>query len=244
MLRDTNNVAVTLREIEYSIRIRDKNTSFVDLRDILRSELTKFTVAEHFIDNENPIREFLQSNIERSLIVKDDTRIYFLGYSETDGSLKIDFTLLIVANSANYAPIRKSLDSLVKDTIAQYFEEILERHMPVNISVQANDKEVTTLSDTEGSQGKKPRQLRDTFTRIAAIAALVISLGVGGMYAYNMISANMQRETTKLREEYIDLMIQKKIIEAVKSQEFTVNLYKIADTAGMAGNSSVPVRNK
>jgi len=62
MLRITNKASLTIREIEYSIRIRDKETSFEELRDLLRSELTKYGERNRRIRQEsaNPIQEFLR----------------------------------------------------------------------------------------------------------------------------------------------------------------------------------------
>lgn len=69
MPRINDNAALTVREIEYSIQIRDKDKSFVELRDVLRSELTRFDdpLRRRKSDTENPIREFLRTNIERSI---------------------------------------------------------------------------------------------------------------------------------------------------------------------------------
>jgi len=234
MLRFNNKVSLTIREIEYSIRIRDKETSFLELRDLLKSELTKFSANSRRVRNEagNPIQEFLRSNIERSIITRENTQIYFINYKEKEGSLRIDFTLLVITNSINFAPTRQALDYLIKDTIVDYFEEILEKHIPVNITVQANDKEIVNFADSVAGVKKPQRAGRDIFTRTLAIAALVVSLGIGGVFAYKMLNTKTQSENARLKEEYIDLLLEKKIIEAVKDQKFTINLYKIADTAG------------
>jgi hypothetical protein len=236
MLRITNKVSLTIREIDYSIRIRDKETSFLELRDLLKSELTKFSTSSRRIRNEagNPIQEFLRSNIERSIITRENTQIYFINYKEKDGSLRIEFTLLVITNSINYAPTRQALDYLIKDTIVDYFEEILGKHIPVNITVEVNDKEIVDFADSSIGVKQSHRPRRDLFTRTVAIAALSVSLALGGAFAYKMLNTNPQTENAKLKEEYIDLLLEKKIIEAVKDQKFTIKLYKIADTAGSA----------
>ena len=245
MPRINDNAAVTIREIEYSIQIKDKDTSFLELREILRSELTKFgdITKRYRPETENPIQEYLRTNIERSIIVQGNTRIYFLDYKEREGSLKIEFTLLVITNSANFTQIRQSLDNVVKDTIADYFEELLERHIPINITVQANNTEIVTIGDSLTGEKKPERTKRDLFTRTAAIIALVISLSLAGAYTYKMITQNSQAENAKLKEDYINLLLEKKIIEAVKDQKFTIKLYKIADTAGNT-KSAVPVPKK
>jgi hypothetical protein len=239
MLRANSNKALTIREIEYSIRIRDKETSFTELRDLLRSELTKFSANNGRIRHEasNPIQDFLRSNIERSIIKGDSTQIYFINYREKEGSLRIVFTLLVITDNINFAPTRQALDYLVKDTIVDYFEEILERHIPVNISVQANDKEIANFADSAVTTKQLQRPGRDLFTRTLAIAALAISIGLGGAFTYKMLNSNTQNENAKLKEDYINLLLEKKIIEAVKDQKFTINLYKIADTTGSTKNA-------
>jgi hypothetical protein len=246
MLRITNKVSLTIREIEYSIRIRDKETSFLELRDLLKSELTKFSQTSRRIRNEagNPIQEFLRSNIERSIITHENTQIYFINYKEKEGSLRIEFTLLVITNSINFAPTRQALDYLIKDSIVDYFEEILEKHIPVNITVQANDKEIVNFADSVAGTKHAQRPKSDLITRVFAIAAFIISLALGGAFTYKMLSTKHPDENAKLKEEYIDLLLQKKIIEAVKDQKFTVNIYKIADTAGTNHNHPAPSKSK
>lgn len=236
MLRITNKVSLTIREIEYSIRIRDKETSFAEMRDLLRSELTKYAEHNRRIRHEsaNPIQEFLRSNIERSIITRENTQIYFINYREKEGSLRIEFTLLVITSNINYAPTRQALDYLIKDTIVDYFEELLERHINVNITVEANDREIVNFADSVAGKKQAQPPRRDLLTRTVAIVALVISITLGGAFAYKMLHTNVQTENAKLKEEYIDLLLEKKIIEAVKDQKFTVKLYKIADTAGTA----------
>jgi hypothetical protein len=236
MLRITNKASLTIREIDYSIRIRDKETSFEELRDLLRSELTKYGERNRRIRHEsaNPIQEFLRSNIERSIIIRENTQIYFINYREKEGSLRVEFTLLVITSSINYAPTRQALDYLIKDTIVDYFEEILERHINVNISVEANDREIVNFAESVAGKKHTQQPRRDLITRTVAIVALLISVALGGAFAYKMLHTNTQTENAKLKEEYIDLLLEKKIIEAVKDQKFTINLYKIADTAGMA----------
>jgi hypothetical protein len=129
------------------------------------------------------------------------------------------------------------LDYLIKDTIVDYFEEILEKHFPVNITVQANDKEIVNFADSVAGVKQSQRPRRDSLTRTAAIAALVISMGIGVAFAFTTLKTNPQKENAKLKEEYIDLLLEKKIIEAVKDQKFTIKLYKIADTTGSTKNT-------
>ena len=247
MLSITNKTSLTIREIGYSIQIRDRNSSFERLRELLRNELTKYGESNIQVrpESANPIQEFLRSNIERSIITHENTQIYFINYREKEGSLRIEFTLLVITSDINFPPTRQALDYLIKDTIVDYFEEILERHINVNITFEASDKEVVNFAGSvagKKAQIAKPR--RDLFTRIVAIAALVIALIIGAAFMYKAINTNSQKENAKLKEEYIDLLLEKKIIEAVKDQKFTIKLYKIADTTGTNHNPSAQPKVK
>ncbi len=247
MLRITDKASLTIREIEYSIRIKDRDSSFEELRDLLRSELTKYGERNKRIRQEsaNPIQEFLRSNIERSIITRENTQIYFINYREKEGSLRVEFTLLVITSGVNYAPTRQALDYLIKDTIVDYFEEILERHIYVNITVEATDREIVNFADSvAGKKDHAQQPRRDLLTRTVAIAALVIAITLGAAFIYRTINTNSQKENAKLKEEYIDLLLEKKIIEAVKDQKFTINLYKIADTAGMSHNPPAQPKSK
>ncbi|MBK7215133.1 MAG: hypothetical protein IPH88_17955 [Bacteroidales bacterium] len=232
MPRINDNAALTVREIEYSIQIRDKDKSFVELRDVLRSELTRFDdpLRRRKSDTENPIREFLRTNIERSILIRENTRIYFLNYKEKEGSLHLEFNLLVITSYINFGPIRQALDYLVKDTIANYFEELLERHFPVSIIVQAIDKEVFTVSDTYPSE--KPTQLpkRDIISRTLAIVAIVLTLSMFGFMAFRTLARQWKAENDTLKENYMNLMIEKKINEAVSNQKFNIILYNSRDS--------------
>jgi len=232
MLRANNNTSVTIREIEFSIRIKDKDSSFAEILDLLKDELTVFrnNARPGRRGTENPVRDFIQTNIERSIIVRENTRVYFLNYKEKEGSLRITFTLLVVTGFINYASLRQSLDSLIKDTIADYFEELLERHIPVSVTVQSNDNEVVTLSDSVNSISKAKRPKSDKLTRFTALAALFISLAISGFYLYNSLRPEPKAEKLSIENNYIDSLLEARINEAVKDQKFTINLYKIADT--------------
>jgi len=234
MPRANNNAAITIREIEYAIRIKDKESSFAEMLDILREELTAFrrTNRTNRPGTDSTIRDFIQTNIERSIVLRENTRVYFLNYKEKEGSLRIAFTLLIITNYINYASLRQALDSHIKDSIAAYFEELLERHIPVNVTVQSTDNEIVTLDENDAHSKQSHRPKRDILTRILALSALVISLVIGSIFTYKAFNTNHEAENAKLKEDYINALLEKKIIEAVKDQKFTINLYKIADTVG------------
>jgi hypothetical protein len=245
MPRVNNNSAVTIREIEYSIRIKDRDSSFAEMLDILKNELTAFRHSNRYSKpgKDNTISDFIQTNIERSIVLRENTRVYFLNYKEKEGSLRITFTLLIITNYINYASLRQALDSHIKDSIVAYFEDLLERHMPVNVTVQSNDNEIVTLTEADTNPKRTIRPKRDFLTRTIAIAALVISLAFSGVYAYKAFTTKHEAENVQLKEDYIDALLEKKIIEAVKDQKFTINLYKIADTVGNP-SSPTPVKKE
>lgn len=231
-LKVNNNSAVTIREIEYAIRITDKDSSFLELLGTLRDELTQFRnhTGHSRLRSENAIRDFIKNNIERSIIIRENTRVYFLDYKEKEGSLRIGFTLLVITDYIKYASLRQQLDTLVKDNIAEYFEEILERHMPVSITIQSTDNEIATFADSSSELKPPQRTRRDIVTRSIAIIAFIFSLLLASVFVY--FNTNLRTENDKLNEDYIDMVLEKKIIEAVKDQKFTIKLYKIADTLG------------
>jgi len=234
-----NNSKVTIREIEYSIRIRDKDSTFSELIDVLRNELTSFrhNPKPKQAATESIIHDFIQVNIERSIVIRENTRVYFLNYKEKEGSLRIGFTLLIITNYLHFAPLRQELDSYIKDSIAGYFEELLERHTPVSITVASTDREIATLADTAGMQKTSHRPKRIQLSTLVAVSALVISLCIAGVVGFQAFKTKHQAENYKLKEDYIDVLLEKKIMEAVKDQKFTINLYKIADTIGNTRNT-------
>ena len=104
-LHVTDNAAVTIREMEFSIRIKDKDSAFTEMLGILREELTPFRkVARHNLNStDNATRDFIQTNIERSIAIRENTRVYFLDYKEKEGSQRISFTVLIITKYIHFA---------------------------------------------------------------------------------------------------------------------------------------------
>jgi hypothetical protein len=211
------------------------------LRDILRTELNRYGNSQvgGNTSSDSPIMDFLRSTIERSIQIKNNTRLFFLNYVEREGSFCIEFKLLVVSTYLDFAPVRQSLDHLIKNTVAEYFEEILERHVPVEISVQSDDNEVITFENAL-SGADVVRAKPDRLTRWLAAGALLFSLVCGSLIGYKLFVEDKQDTAAQIKEDYINLMVEKKIIEAVKDQKFTINLYKIADTAGTVKNVQIP----
>jgi cell division ATPase FtsA len=122
------------------------------------------------------------------------------------------------------------LDSYIKDSIAGYFEELLERHIPVSVTVQSIDQEVASATETATARRKLQRPKRETLSRILSISALIISLALTGLVVYSIVGKSNIQEKPKIDQSYIDSLLEQKISEAVKDQKFTINLYKMVDT--------------
>ena len=217
-----SNDALTIREIEYSIHIKDKDRGFHELHDLLNAELTRFEDRAKSNNRENPIQNFLQSNIERSIVIRDSTRVYFLNYKD-HGSFTIQFKLLVICRYANYGTTRHALDFLIKDTIADYFEEVLERHLPVSVSVQCSDNE---LHETPGNQqdydAQKKRQHRDYLPFVLASLALLISLAVFALWSFQKYHpSEPQNPSDEYKDKYFELLIEKKVIEGIEMERYT-----------------------
>lgn len=220
--------ALTIREIEYSIHLKDKDKSFSELRNLLVSELTRFEYTRKKGDNpENPIHDFLQTNIERSIVIRDNTRVYFLNYQE-HGSLTIQFKLLVITRYINYGTTRQALDYLIKDTIGEYFEELLERHVPVSVAVHAADNELYEIPAIPHlNENNTPRQHRDLLPIILASAALVIAMALGLIWIFhkNQVTDN-KKAPDEFRDKYYELLIEKQVIQAFEKEKYNELILK------------------
>lgn len=235
-MTDLKNIeALTIREIEYSIIIKDKNKGFREIAEILRSELTRFEVTR--IKNgsfENPIRDFLKSNIDRSIAIRDNTRVYLTNYTES-GSLTIQFTLLITTRYINYGTIRQALDYLIKDTIGAYFEEVLERHMPVSVLVHSVDTELYDIQGSQEMNHNKPRVKHDYFAIILASVALLLSMTLSFIwYSTKNQTTEANLPVNEYQDKYIELLIEKQVNEVLLKDRQNIlsyeNLVSSSDT--------------
>jgi len=217
MANSKHNDAITIREIEFSILIKDKDKGFHELGDILRSELTRFENRrkdETF--GENPIHDFLKTNIDRSIVIRESTKVYFLNYRE-HGSFSIQFTLLVLTRYINYGSIRQALDYLIKDTIGNYFEELLERHLPVNVSVHSVDKELYEIPGDQDINFSKRRPARDILPVILATVAILVSLTMGLTWFLQGIDNHaVKKSSDDYQDKYLELLIDKQINEAIE----------------------------
>lgn len=219
---------LTIREIEYSIQIKDKDKGFHDLHEILRSELTRFEETRKKKENtENPIREFLRTNIERSIVIRDSTRVYFLDYRE-QGSFIIHFKLLVISRYTNYGSIRQAIDYLIKDTIGDYFEELLERHLPASVTVHSADTELYDIPGYGNEiKHEQPGSKREILAVLLAALALFFTLIIGLIWVFQKNPASeIKRPTDEYRDKYFELLIDKQINDAINKEKLNLILYK------------------
>lgn len=231
--------ALTIREIEFSILIKDKDKGFHELGDILRSELTRFNDRRNENrHSENPIRDFLKSNIDRGILIRDSTKVYFLNYRE-HGSFTIQFTLLILTRYINYGSTRQALDYLIKDTIGNYFEELLERHLPVNVSVHSVDKELYEIPGSHDINSHKARPKRDFLPVILASLTLLFTISLGVIWYFQL---NQKVESGNpsdgYKDKYLELLIDKKVNEALQKERLNYPDYKNLESVPDSGQHS------
>jgi hypothetical protein len=245
MANSKHNDALTIREIEFSILIKDKDKGFHELAEILRSELTRFEGRREKNGNtENPIRDFLKTNIDRSIVIRDNTRVYFLNYQE-HGSLSIQFTLLILTRYINYGSTRQALDYLIKDTIGNYFEELLERHLPVSISVHSVDNELYEIPGNPDVSYIKRRPQRDLLAVILASLALLITISLGLIWFFQTgQSGGKEKSSDIYKDKYLELLIDKQVNEAIDKQKINSIDYKKVEPVSDSGQKIKSLENK
>ena len=236
MANSKHNDALTIREIEFSILIKDKDKGFHELGDILRSEITRFEDRRNSDNSfDNPIRDFLKTNIDRSIVIRDSTKVYFLDYKE-HGSFTIQFTLLILTRYINYGTTRQALDYLIKDTIGNYFEELLERHLPVSISVHSTDNELYEIPGDQKINYIKRRSKRDFMPVILASLALLLTISMGiTWFFYGNKLVEINKTKSGYQDEYLEMLIDKQINEALQNEKASItkdkNLESVSDTS-------------
>jgi len=236
---------LTIREIEYSILIKDKDKGFHELHEILCSELTRFEITRKKNGSaENPIRDFLRTNIERSIVIRDSTKVYFLDYSE-HGSFTIQFKLVVITRYINYGTTRQALDYLVKDTIGDYFEELLERHVPVSVSVHSADTELYEIPGIkQESENSKPRQQHDSLSIILASLALFFTIAMGLIWLFQKNQeSGIKKPSDEYKDKYYELMIEKQVNEAIEKAKFSPESYKNQDYIPDSGQNIRPPIN-
>lgn len=222
MAESEHNDTITIREIEYAISITDKEGRGHDLCDLLRHELTRFGDRHNISgSSENPIRDFLKTNIEQSLEFKDNTKVYLLNYTE-QGSLNLVFAILVITDS-NYRDSLQSIDYFIKNTIGGYFEEILERHLPVSISIHVSGKNFVFNTKNRPSKTSSLAQShRDYLAIILSALAILITLGIG---LISMFQSKPENEFKKPMIEYpnedLDSILEKKVKQLLEKKGIT-----------------------
>jgi hypothetical protein len=238
--------ALTIREIEYSIRIKDMDKGSHEVHDLLCSELTRFDDSLKRSDKlENPIRNFLQTNIERSIVIRDNTKVYFLNYKE-HGSFTIQFTLLVITRYVNYGTTRQALDYLVKDTIAGYFEELLERHIPVSITVQTSDNELYEIpANLPHADNNKTRESRDYLPLFLASLTLMATIGIGLiLFFQSNQSSSTKHPSEEYKEKYYQLLIEKQVKEAFEAEKYNYLMEKRIESSSDSARQMRSEENK
>jgi hypothetical protein len=234
-----HNDALTIREIEFSILIKDKDKGFHELGEILRSELTRYN--DRRIENrnsENPIRDFLKTNVDRSIVIRESTKVYFLNYEER-GAFTIKFTLLILTRYINYGSTRQALDYLIKDTIGNYFEELLERHLPVSVSVHSVDKELYEIPGSQDFSYNKPRSIRDMLPLIMATLAILFTIAMGVIWYFKLNQADeFGKPSDGYKDKYLELLIDKQVDEALQKEKLKYGDYKSQDSVSGSDQKS------
>lgn len=229
---------LVIRELEYTIRIRDNDSGFREVRDLLRSELTRFDdQRKRNPSTDNPIRDFLQLNIERSVAVRDHTQVYFTNYKEKEGSLILQFTLLLITQTGEYPSVRHVLDHLIHDTISDYFEELLDRHLPVTVNVQSDERIPSAMqSKLFAENNKTPHQRMQVLPIVLSGVAVALSLVTILLLLFHKpeSSPNTNRYED-LQQKYNELLIEKKINEAIAQQTIQLTVNKAGDSLQITG---------
>jgi len=237
---------LTIREIEYIIRIKDKDKGFRELHDLLAAELTRFDDNRKKDDTlQNPIRDFLQTNVERSIVIRDNTKVFFLNYRE-NGSFTIQFTLVVITRYINYGTTRQALDYLIKDTIGEYFEELLERHLPVSVSVTATDKELFAFPGTQSEkESGKSRQYSNWVPVLIASLSLLFTIVLLILLIFpNIHPDGNYKENREYRDKYYELLIEKQVNQAIEREKHNSLIMKNPETVPDSLQNNNSVKNK
>jgi len=221
-----------IREIDFVIRIKDKDMGFKELREILVSELTRFEdIRRKPVLTGNPIQDFLKVNIEKSIILRDNTRVFFSRYRETEGSFVIEFSVILITLSVHYGSLRQGLDILIKDTIADYFEELLERHIPVSITVQSTDNAVFDIpSQAEIQVPVTPTHRSFAWPLSISIVSLLISIAFIVFILFIHPANKKPNSNSDLNEKYLELLIEKKVNERLSPEKFKIEILYPTDS--------------
>ena len=239
MAESEHNDTITIREIEYTIRLTNKETRSQDLCELLRLELIRFDDSTKKAVSENPIRDFLKTNIEHSIEFSDNTKVYLLNYTE-EGSLSLIFTMLLIADS-NYGNALQAIDYFIKNTIGGYFEEILERHLPVSISVhESGNKSVINTGKKPGKTESIAPFHRDYLTIILSTLAIMIALGFGMISLFQKKpDPEFKNDTIEYQFKYLDSIIENKIKQSLEEKNYTIQIQKRSESDSIQNAKSM-----
>lgn len=222
-----HNVDITFHEIEYSFLIREKEKGTVEFNDILKSELNRFEDPRRKTGfAENPIFEFLRTNIGRSVNIPENTRIYITDYQEK-GAYAFQFIILVISGKSKYLATRQAIDELIKVTIGNYFQELIARHQPVNVSVHSVDNQIYELYANSTINERIKRLFGEKLPLILASVALFVSITTVILW---LLQTNHQNQAIKAgvdeRDKCLELMIEKRITDALNQEKLNYLFYK------------------
>jgi len=240
MADSEHNDTITIREIEYTIRLTNKESSTHDLYELLRIELTRFEDTRKKVDTTaNPIRDFLKANIENSVEFITNTRVYFINYSERD-SFSLVFTLLLIAESP-YCESLQAIDYFIKNTICGYFEEILERHLHTSISVyESANNSIISFDGKHRNPGTFNPSYRDFLTIILSTLALLLSMGLGLISMFQReTEQEIKKPNVEFRYQYLDSIIEKKIEQSLEDKKDIIQIRRQAESDSTQGAKSI-----
>ncbi len=227
-----------VREIDFVIQIRDMDSGFTELRELLIAELTRFQdIRRKNVVNTNPLFDFFRTNIEKSVALHNKTQVFISRYREKEGSFTIEFSVVIITPYIYYGSIRQALEILIKDTITDYFEELLERHLPVNITTRSTDKEVAYNDSTNENKSVQPEQIKQVDKKSVGELPLVLSviaLTISILLLISSVVYTLKLESSKdeieWKDKYFELLLEKKLNDGLKTIHFNHPTPQVADT--------------
>jgi hypothetical protein len=239
MAESEHNDTITIREIEYSIRLTNKESRAYDLCELLRLELTRFEDSTKKAVSENPIRDFLKTNIEHGIEFSDNTKVYLLNYTE-EGSLSLIFTMLLIADS-NYGDAIQAIDSFIKNTISGYFEEILERHLPVSISVyESGNNSVFNTERKAVKPGSIITSRRDYLAIILSTLAVLIAVGLSLVWIIQKKpNPEFKNDKIEYQFKYLDSIIENKIKQSLEDKNYDIQIQKRSESDSIQNAKSM-----
>lgn len=154
-----DNITVSgVIECEFTVRIEYKRvvnpTSPIHIKDELSK---KIIISEKHLKNEiNEIPDnyfvrlnFVQKALQKQFKFLGNKKTYFTDYREEEGSLLINFTVVIIGAFMEYGSIRESMDHFVEDIQTLYNNVLLDDYA---VSTGKNIKTIYTTPQIQSNQ--------------------------------------------------------------------------------------------